>query len=78
MLVRDLLQLEYQPLCEVLRVDPLRTEDQMNEEEEKKPHVNTNITPMGRPVNMHPHIRWKPVEMNKPELETVEESAYKL
>ena len=74
-LVRDLLELEHEPLNEVLVVDALRADDEINDdEEENKVVTNTNITAMGRPINTHPHIRWKlPVELKKGDIDSVEE-----
>lgn len=38
---------------------PLRVDDDTNLEEKKVCTTNVNMTPMGRPVNIHPQIRWK-------------------
>ena len=64
LLVRDLLNLENRPLNEVLQCLPLRTDDELTDlKERERYHVNLNMTPMGRPVNAHPQVRWKQLEM---------------
>lgn len=67
------MDLEHEPLKEVLKVEGLKP-DLKNEEGENnqiektdkpvepKQIVNTQITPMGRPVNVHVYTRWKPIE----------------
>lgn len=63
-LVRDLLQIQHRPLEEVLQCLPLRTDDELAELKEREQyHINLNMTPMGRPVNAHPQVRWKQIEM---------------
>jgi hypothetical protein len=66
-LIRDILNLEYEPLNQVLKVESLRPDLSDNQSEKRsddinKISVNKNITPMGRPVNVHRLVRWKPPE----------------
>ncbi len=64
LLVRDLMNLQNRPLNDVLQCLPLRTDDELTElREREKHHINLNMTPMGRPVNAHPQVRWKQLEM---------------
>jgi hypothetical protein len=62
LLVRDLMNLENEPLNEVLQCLPLRAETDEEPIEYEKVNVNVNITAMGRPINNHPHVRWKQIE----------------
>ena len=64
-LIRDILNLEYEPLNSVLKVESLKPErldrvKDLKSFDDGKSLVNTSITPMGRPINTHPLIRWKP------------------
>jgi hypothetical protein len=81
-LVRDLLEMENEPLTELLKVESLRAPGEENEaksSEIAKVHINVNMTPSGRPVNSQPHVRWKQLEMipvpdEKVELASIGES----
>lgn len=82
-LVRDLLELEQAPIRETLVVEGLkpdiRNENynlvEYNKNSDTKRQINTQTTPMGRPINMNTYSRWnKPDEIdeNKTE-ENIEE-----
>jgi hypothetical protein len=75
-LVRDLLELELKPINEVLKIEKLRRASiegggggaesdveggEGGDIEQKTFVVNTMITPMGRPVNVRPQVRWKSI-----------------
>ncbi len=66
-MIRDILNLEHEPLNRVLTVESLKPDLKADNETdfktEDKTTVNTNITPMGRPINIHPLIRWKPIDV---------------
>jgi hypothetical protein len=72
-----LLQLEAKPLNDTLQCLPMRTNEEIEEMKrriEKYP-INMNMTPMGRPVNVHPQIRWRQLEaIVKDEKETEKEA----
>ncbi len=72
------MSLENEPLNQVLQCMPLRVEHEEVKEVERV-HVNINMTPMGRPVNLHPQVRWKPLEpiKNDNESEILEEEKNK-
>lgn len=58
------MQLESKPLNDTLQCYPMRTNEEIEElkkRTEKYP-VNMNMTPMGRPVNVNPQVRWKQLE----------------
>ena len=58
LVVRDILDLESEPLEEVLKVESYWNDT--SKPKDPKPKVNTTLTAMGRPVNNHPqHPRWK-------------------
>jgi hypothetical protein len=66
-LVRDILNLEYEPLNQVLKVESLRPDFSENKsgkryDDNNQIVINKNITPMGRPVNVNRLVRWKPPE----------------
>ena len=65
-LVRDILNLEHKPLNEVLKVEALKPEDEdgktESDKKENPPVVNKTLTKMGRPVNTHAELRWKPID----------------
>ena len=66
-LISDILNIENESLNEVLNVQSLKADfgdeaDNMIVDLQKqyfKYETNTHITPMGRPVNTHPHRRWR-------------------
>ena len=65
LLVKDLMQLESRPLNEVLTCLPMRTDEEIQSEminQTGKFTTNVNMTPMGRPINIHRQIRWKQLE----------------
>jgi hypothetical protein len=66
-LVRDLLELEAKPITEVLTIGKYKREDAEEDDELKtaanKKETNTTFTPMGRPVNIHPKMRWKALKL---------------
>ena len=71
LLVRDLLDINYEPLSGVLKVESLQrgdgddnSDDDNNKAKKeeaaiKKTKINTKLTAMGRPVNSKPMERWK-------------------
>ncbi|CAF0712380.1 unnamed protein product [Brachionus calyciflorus] len=69
-LVKDLLDIEQAPLKETLKVESLkpdiRSENyelvEYNKNQDSKKPINTQITPMGRPVNVNNKPRWKKEE----------------
>ena len=77
LLVRDLMNLHNRPLNDVLQCLPLRTDDELSDLKEKeKYHINLNMTPMGRPVNSHPQVRLKQLEMLPNETADKEDENY--
>lgn len=78
-LVRDLLDMEHEPLNELLKVEPFRlskengSENDTNKNNELvKVNINVNTTANGRPINNQHHVRWKPMEVNQKQDEKVE------
>jgi hypothetical protein len=71
-LVRDLLELETRPIQEVLKINRISRPDGNEESDgELEPVktafvVNTQMTPMGRPVNVRPQVRWKSITNSQP------------
>jgi len=72
-LVRDLLEMEHEPLTELLKVEPYRLTkdngmetDTTKNTELVKMNINVNITANGRPINSQPHVRWKSIEATQP------------
>lgn len=68
-LVRDLLELEHEPLNELLEIKSVKVSkeseienDTTKNTEIAKVNINVNVTPMGRPVNNTPHIRWRQID----------------
>lgn len=77
-LVRDLLELENEPLNELLKIESLKVPKETENENETtknteivKVNINVHTTPMGRPINNTPHIRWKQINVS-PQDERVE------
>ncbi len=68
-MIRDLLELEHKPITDVLQVVKLQKPEGYESESEldqKTFVVNTQMTPMGRPVNVRPQVRWKSITNSQP------------
>lgn len=77
--MRDLLEMEHESLNDLLKVESLRAPKEQGSENDTtknidlvKVNINVNMTPMGRPVNSQPHVRWKQIEVNNANDEKVE------
>jgi hypothetical protein len=57
--IKQPLDTEDKQLDEVLKVQSFDNQNKINKPENMV-HINTNITPMGRPINVNQYQKWKP------------------
>ena len=57
--IKPHLEMEEKQLDEVLKVQSFDHQNKSNKSENIV--INTNITPMGRPVNVNQYQKWKPI-----------------
>ena len=58
-LVKDLLEIQHEPIMRTLQVHSINNQCDSAGSHKPPVHVNRNVTPMGRPVNIQPMKKWK-------------------
>jgi hypothetical protein len=56
--IKQPIETEDKPLDKVLKVQTFENDKKINKTEQTI--VNTNVTPMGRPININHYQKWKP------------------